>query len=259
MKTVILAGGLGVRIMEETVLKPKPMVEIGNMPILQHIMKIYDYWGHKDFVVCIGNKGYIIKEYFMNYYAHNYDVYIDFKVEDYYIMKNDQILPKVGEWKILLADTGETTQTGGRIKRLQSLGKTFMLTYGDGLTDVNINKIIDFHKSHGKIATVLAVVPQSKFGTLSFDKSGKVTDFQEKIGGTNYINGGFFVLEDKVLNYIEGDEDSLEYDILPKLVKDGQLMAYKYDGFWKCMDSLKDKEELQKMWVENNAPWKLWK
>jgi glucose-1-phosphate cytidylyltransferase len=256
MKAVILAGGFGVRIQEETVQKPKPMVEIGDMPILEHIMNIYGHWGHKEFIVCLGYKGYIIKEYFLNYYYHTHDFTVDL-----YNKIVDSLCDYVPPWRVTLADTGELTETGGRIKRILPYLKKddmFLMTYGDGLTNVNINKLIEFHNKHGKLATVLAVKAPSKFGSLQVESSGKVKDFTEKSIDGSYINGGFFVLNSEIFNYIKDDNTSWEFDSLPELVKDHELMAYKYDGFWKCMDSLKDMEELRKMWNENKAPWKIW-
>ena len=259
MKTVILAGGFGTRIREESIDKPKPMVEIGNIPILYHIMKIYRHWGHNDFVVCLGYKGQIIKEYFQDYYLNNTDV----KVEIIPPIFSNVSFEAIDEEKfqVILSDTGESTQTAGRIKRIQKYlnNERFMMTYGDGLTDANINDIIKFHEKSGTLATILAVDAPSKFGAVEVDDNGIVTQFKEKLQDGRHINGGFFVLEPEVFKYIHDDNTSWETDCLPKLVEDKQLAAYKYDGFWKCMDSIKDKEELNKMWNENRAPWKVWR
>jgi glucose-1-phosphate cytidylyltransferase len=232
------------------------MIEIGNMPILNHIMKIYSHWGWKDFIVCIGYKGQMIKDYFLNHLYYNNDFTIttaNLEVLDWFENYDD--------WTVTLVNTGEYTDTAARIKKIQkylSPNDTFLLTYGDGLTDVNINNIIDFHKRKGKIATLLAVKAQSRFGVLETDASSNVKSFGEKIKDKNFVNGGFYVLNTEIFKYIHDDNESFERDILPRLVKDKQLSAYKYDGFWKCMDSLKDKEELTQLWNSNKAPWKLW-
>jgi glucose-1-phosphate cytidylyltransferase len=232
------------------------MIEIGNMPILNHIMKIYSHWGWKDFIVCIGYKGQMIKDYFLNHLYYNNDFTIttaNLEVLDWFENYDD--------WTVTLVNTGEYTDTAARIKKIQkylSPNDTFLLTYGDGLTDVNINNIIDFHKRKGKIATLLAVKAQSRFGVLETDASSNVKSFGEKIKDKNFVNGGFYVLNTEIFKYIHDDNESFERDILPRLVKDKQLSAYKYDGFWKCMDSLKDKEELTQLWNSNKAPWKVW-
>jgi glucose-1-phosphate cytidylyltransferase len=232
------------------------MIEIGNMPILNHIMKIYSHWGWKDFIVCIGYKGQMIKDYFLNHLYYNNDFTIttaNLEVLDWFENYDD--------WTVTLVNTGEYTDTAARIKKIQkylSPNDTFLLTYGDGLTDVNINNIIDFHKRKGKIATLLAVKAQSRFGVLETDASSNVKSFGEKIQDKNFVNGGFYVLNTEIFKYIHDDNESFERDILPRLVKDKQLSAYKYDGFWKCMDSLKDKEELTQLWNSNKAPWKVW-
>ena len=255
MKVVILAGGKGLRLPEETIERPKPMVEIGPAPILWHIMKIYGHYGYNDFIICLGYKGYIIKEYFLNYYYHFHDFTVDLKKGSVRITRKQE------PWKITFVDTGEHTETGGRLKRIQKYikDKTFLMTYADGLTDANINSIVDFHNKCGTSATVLAPNSPSKFGVLKTDGSGTVIQFGEKISEGSYINGGFFVLNSKIFNYLKDDSTSWEYHILPELVQDQKLSAYKYNGFWKCMDSLKDKDELCKMWDENKAPWKVWK
>lgn len=256
MKVVILAGGLGTRLSEETDIKPKPMIEIGGKPVLWHIMKIYSHYGFNDFIVCLGYKGYIIKEYFANYFLHQSDITIDLKKNDLEIHDS-----KAEDWKITLIDTGLHTMTGGRIKRIKEhVGSgTFMLTYGDGVGDVNIMELLDFHYRHGIYATVTAVQPLGRFGALNLSPSERVLSFHEKPQGDNaWINGGFFVLEPKVFDYIEGDETIWERTPLERLADDGQLAAYKHHGFWKPMDTLRDKNELNEMWNSNNAPWKVW-
>lgn len=255
MKVVILAGGFGTRLSEETDLKPKPMVEIGGKPILWHIMKIYSAYGFNDFIICLGYKGYIIKEYFANYFLHLSDVTID--------LKNNQMevhSVKTEPWKVTLVDTGLNTMTGGRIKRIKSyIGKeTFMLTYGDGVGNINIRELLEFHKNHGKYATLTAVQPSGRFGSLDLNDS-RVKAFKEKPKGDGaWINGGFFVLEHQIFDYIEGDETVWERDPLENLAKDGKLMAYKHTNFWKPMDTLRDKKELEMLWNTGNAPWKVW-
>lgn len=256
MKVVILAGGLGTRLSEETDLKPKPMVEIGGKPIIWHIMKIYSSYGFNDFIVCLGYKGYVIKEYFANYFLHQTDVTID--------LKNNNLefhYSKAEEWKITLIDTGLNTMTGGRLKRVQKYtgDETLMLTYGDGISDININTLIEFHKQHGTVATVTAVQPLGRFGALNLDNSDNVSSFLEKPKGDGaWINGGFFVLEPAAFNYINGDETIWEREPLESLSKDGQLAAYKHFGFWKCMDTIRDKIELEDRWKKGTAKWKVW-
>ena len=255
MKVVILAGGFGKRIIEEEI-KPKPLIEIGNLPILVHIMKIYSFYGHNDFIICLGYKGYNIKEYFKNFVYHVSDFTVHLS-PDYISFHN----PLTEKWNITLADTGENTETGGRLKRIQKYigDETFMMTYGDGLARININHLINHHKYYGKYATILAVNPPSKFGAISFNKNDcRINKFQEKVSSKAFINGGFFVLEPEIFDYIEDDKTSWESDCLPKLAKDKQLFGYKHYDFWKCMDSIKDKEELCKMWNEGKAPWKIW-
>ena len=256
MKVVILAGGLGTRLSEETDLKPKPMVEIGGYPILWHIIKIYSHYGFNDFIICLGYKGYMIKEYFANYFLHNSDVSID-------LAKNKiEVINRHNEsWKITLIDTGFNTMTGGRIKRIQSYigNETFMLTYGDGVADVNIDKLVRFHKKHGKHATVTAVQPSGKFGALMIGKDDVVESFMEKPAGDgSWVNGGFFVLEPQIFDYIKGDETYWEREPLENLAKENQLVAYKHSGFWKPMDTLRDKRELEEIWNKGAAPWKIW-
>lgn len=256
MKVVILAGGFGTRLSEETDIMPKPMVEIGEHPIIWHIMKIYSHYGYNDFIIALGYKGYIVKEYFANYSLHNCDISIDLSKN-----KIDVLSSNTENWKITLVDTGINTQTGGRIKRLQHYigNETFMLTYGDGLSDININDLVKYHKKHGKYATLTAIQPAGKYGKLKLGLNDKVEEFEEKIPGDGFwVSGGFFVLEPQIFNYIKSDESAWEKDPLENLAREKQLMAYKYSGFWKCMDTLKDKRELQSMWVGGNAKWVVW-
>ena len=256
MKAIILAGGLGTRISEETNLKPKPMVEIGGKPILWHIMKIYSAHGIQDFVICCGYKGYVIKEYFANYFLHMSDVTFCMK-------KNEiQIHHKRAEpWTVTLVDTGEYTLTGGRLKRVQDyLGdKDFCFTYGDGVADIDITAEISYHKQHGKLATVTTVQTPGRYGALETDELGQVKGFTEKPRGDGgYINGGFFILSPKVLNYIEGDQTSFESGPLDRLAADGELMAFRHNGFWQAMDTLRDKNHLEELWQTGKALWKVW-
>jgi glucose-1-phosphate cytidylyltransferase len=257
MKVVILAGGLGTRLSEETEIKPKPMIEIGGKPILWHIMKIYSYYGYNDFVICLGYKGYYVKEYFAHYFLHQSDVTFDFSTNDPYTVHRHGTEP----WKVTLIDTGLATMTGGRIKRIQKYvdNNTFLLTYGDGVTDINISELVDFHKKHGKYATVTSVQPSGRFGALNLDDKSNVTSFLEKPQGDNvWINGGFFVLEPNIFGYIENDTTVWEKIPLENLAKENQLVAYKHTGFWQPMDTLRDKRELEKLWENNNAPWNKW-
>ena len=254
MKVVILAGGLGTRISEETNLKPKPMVEIGGRPLLWHIMKIYSQHGINDFIICCGYLGYIIKEYFTNYFMHMSDISIDLSTNDLTVHKKN-----AEPWKITLVDTGKETLTGGRLKRVQEYVKNddaFCLTYGDGLSSIDVSKLIKFHKSHGKNATITAVVPPGRYGALEID-GHRVTSFKEKPAG-GLINGGFFVLSPKVFQYIKGDKTSWENGPLSKLASLDQLAAYKHSGFWQPMDTLREKNLLQGLWESGNAPWKTW-
>jgi glucose-1-phosphate cytidylyltransferase len=257
MKVVLLAGGLGTRLSEETVLKPKPMVEIGGMPILWHIMKIYSSYGFNDFVICLGYKGYVIKEYFANYFLHKSDVTIDLKKNS--IEVHDS---KAEPWKITLVDTGNDSMTGGRIKRIQPYvnNEPFMLTYGDGVGNVDIKSLVEFHKNHGKLCTVTSVQPSGRFGVLNINENDEVHSFLEKPKGDgSWINGGYFVCEPTVFDYIkDGDSTVWEKDPMEKIAYDNQMNAFKHHGFWRPMDTLKDKYDLNEMWVENNAPWKLW-
>jgi len=256
MKIILLAGGMGTRISEETVVRPKPMVEIGGKPILWHIMKIYSHYGFHDFIICLGYKGYMIKEYFSNYFLHMSDVTFDMRTNS---MK---VLQQYAEpWNVTLVDTGMDTMTGGRIKRVAPyIGKEpFMLTYGDGLTDVNIAKLLEYHKSHRKLATVTATLPSGRFGALSLDSSEKVVSFQEKPAGDgSWINGGFFIFEPKVLDLIAGDDTIFEKEPLEKMARDRELVAYRHHGFWQAMDTLRDKNHLESLWQSGKAPWKVW-
>ena len=255
MKIVLLAGGLGTRLSEETSLKPKPMVEIGGMPILWHIMKIYSAQGFNEFVVCLGYKGYLIKEYFANYFLHKSDVTID--------MKNNKIEvhdSQAEPWKVTLVDTGLNSMTGGRIKRIMPHvgNETFMLTYGDGVGNINIKQLLETHKKNGKHCTVTAVQPQGRFGALEIN-GDTVKSFTEKPRGDgSWINGGFFVCEPDIFKHIENDATIWEKDPMEKLAAENQLTAYKHHEFWKPMDTLRDKHELETMWQSGNAPWKIW-
>lgn len=259
MKVVIFAGGMGTRISEESHLRPKPMIEIGGRPVLWHLMKIYEAHGFNDFIICLGYKGYMIKEYFMNYFMHNSDVTIDLKNNQIEVHKTDS-----ESFRITLVDTGLNTKTAGRLRRVKKHlnNETFMLTYGDGLTDLNLRKLLDFHKQHGKIATVTSIQPAGKFGSLDIQSGGIVSRFFEKPKGDGYwINAGFFVLEPAVFNYLDEDADGVMWEDYPleRLTSEGQLAAYKHDGFWKCMDALRDKTELEELWESGNAKWKIWK
>lgn len=257
MKVVILAGGFGTRLSEETEIKPKPMVDIGGKPILWHIMKLYSHYGFNDFIICLGYKGYYIKEYFHHYYLHQSDVTID--------LQNNNVSyhnSKAEPWKITLVDTGLNTMTGGRIKRIKEFidGDTFMLTYGDGVANVNIKDLVDFHRNSGKLATLTAVQPSGRFGALDITGDNVITSFREKPKGDgSWINGGFFVLSDKIFDYIEDDTTSIwEQKPLKKLSDSNELMAYYHRDFWLPMDTLRDKMELEKMWLNNEAKWKVW-
>jgi len=254
MKTVILCGGMGTRLREETEYKPKPMVEIGGKPILWHIMNIYRTFGYRDFTLALGYKGEMIKEYFINYYHHQSNLNIDLKTG-----KVTAESSNIKDWKIDLVDTGEKSMTGGRLGRLRNkITDTFMLTYGDGLSDVNIEELVKFHKSHKKIATVTAVRPSARFGCMNFE-GNKVADFKEKSQtGEGWVNGGFFVFEPQVFEYLKGDSTILEQDPLENLAKEGQLMAYKHQGFWHCMDTIRDRNVLEGLWQGQEAPWKIW-
>lgn len=257
MKVVILAGGLGTRLSEETVLKPKPMVEIGGMPILWHIMKIYSLHGFNDFVICLGYKGYVVKEYFANYFLHKSDVTID--------LKNNSIKVHESEaepWKITLVDTGDDSMTGGRIKRIEKYvnNETFMLTYGDGVGDINIKELVSYHKNHGKLFSVTSVQPSGRFGALDLSPENEVRSFLEKPKGDgSWINGGYMVCEPGVFDYIKGGDSTVwEQEPMQNIALSGQMKAFKHHGFWRPMDTLKDKHDLNLMWETGNSPWKLW-
>ena len=256
MKAVLLAGGLGTRISEESVLRPKPMIEVGGRPILWHIMKMYAKHGIRDFVVCLGYKSYMVKEYFANYYLHSSDVAIDTKKGTIKYLETS-----AEDWSVTLVDTGEDTMTGGRLKRVGKYltpGEPFCLTYGDGVSDVDITKLVAFHKAHGKQATVTAVMPPGRYGAL--DLTGDtVNRFIEKPQGDNgMINGGFFVLQPEVLERIEGDSVSWEHEPLESLARDQELIAFRHLGFWQPMDTLRDKNHLEQLWQTGKAPWKMW-
>jgi glucose-1-phosphate cytidylyltransferase len=258
VKVVILAGGFGTRISEESTVKPKPMVEIGNMPIIWHIMKIYSSHGINNFIICCGYKGYLIKEYFGNYYKQMSDVTFDLKENSMTIHKS-----MVEPWKVTLVDTGQESLTGGRLKRVKDYldDETFCLTYGDGVADINLTKLIEFHRQHKVLATLTAVQPPGRYGSFHFDKDKtKISSFYEKPSGDGaWINGGFFVLEPAVLNYIENDRTTWEREPLEKLAQEGKLAAFKHTGFWQAMDTLRDKMVLEEIWQKGNAPWKIWK
>jgi glucose-1-phosphate cytidylyltransferase len=258
MKVVILAGGLGTRLMEETESRPKPMVEIGGKPILWHIMKLYEHYGFNDFVLCLGYKATQIKEYFFNYYLHNSDLTIEVdnnNIEVHY--------SNTESFKVTLIDTGLNTNTAGRIKRIQKyiLDSTFMLTYGDGVSDVNLNKLIEFHRKSGKIATLTSIQMPGRFGNIETNENGIVEKFQEKPQGDGiWINGGFFVLEPEIFKYLEGEMDTIQWEKGPliEIANDGQLASYQHNGFWKCMDAIRDRVELEELWNNNKAKWKVW-
>jgi glucose-1-phosphate cytidylyltransferase len=257
MKVVILAGGLGTRLSEETAIRPKPMVEIGGKPILWHIMKTYYAHGIREFIICCGYKGYVIKEYFANYLLHASDVTFRTKKNEMHIHQNG-----AEDWVVTLIDTGDSTMTGGRIKRVKNYinNETFCLTYGDGVSDINISKLIEFHRKHGTLGTLTAVQPPGRFGAFSLaNDETKIDHFREKPRGDNaWINGGFFVLEANVIDYIKNDSTVWEDEPIERLASDGQLSAYRHHGFWHPMDTLRDKNRLENLWESNNAPWKVW-
>jgi len=255
MKAVILAGGLGTRISEETLIKPKPLIEIGGMPILWHIMKIYSSYGINEFVICCGYKGYMIKEYFSNYFLHTSDITFD--------LSNNkmEVHNKFAEpWKVTMIDTGLETMTGGRLKRVKNFvsDESFCFTYGDGISDIDISKLVEFHKNSKTIATVTAVQPPGRFGTLDIDENNLTSFVEKPVGDGNWINGGFFVLEPSVFDYLEDDLTIWERQPLEKLAKENQLSAYKHTGFWQPADTLRDKTYLDELWKSNNPPWKIW-
>lgn len=258
MKVVILAGGLGTRISEESHLKPKPMIGIGDSPILWHILKIYSHFGFNDFIICCGYKGYVIKEYFADYYLHRSDITFDFSQNNEMTIHSNVAEP----WRVTVVDTGLNAQTGARVKRIQKyIGcNPFLLTYGDGLADLDMNKLLEFHKCHGKIATITAIQPGGRFGVLDIGENLSVNQFTEKAkedGG--WINGGFMVFEPEVFDYLDASDNCiLERKPLEKLAADGQLAAFKHEGFWQCMDTARDKSHLEGLWNIGEAPWKVW-
>ncbi|ACD94508.1 glucose-1-phosphate cytidylyltransferase [Trichlorobacter lovleyi] len=257
MKVVILAGGFGTRISEESHLKPKPMIEIGERPILWHIMKTYSHYGFNDFIICLGYKGYCIKEYFAHYFLHESDVTFDFTNENQRIIHNHSAEP----WRVTLVNTGIETMTGGRVKRISRYigDEPFMLTYGDGVADISIDNLVEYHKKHGKLATVSSIQPAGRFGALDLDADNLIHGFKEKPKGDGaWINGGFFVMQPEVFRYIDGDTTVLEREPLERLAHDGQLVAYKHTGFWQPMDSMRDKNQLEELWKTGSAPWKVW-
>jgi glucose-1-phosphate cytidylyltransferase len=256
MKVVILAGGLGTRLSEETTIKPKPMVEIGGMPILWHLMKIYSFYGFNEFIICLGYKGYYIKEFFSNYFLHKSDVTIDLLENKIEVHRN------LSEpWKVTLIDTGFNTMTGGRILRIKDFVKNepFMVTYGDGVSNLDLKKLLDFHQSKKTIATLTAAMPTGRFGALKIDNNNTVTEFTEKPSGDgSWVNAGFFVLEPQIFNYLENDSTIFEKNPLESLTKENQLSAFRHNGFWMPMDKLSDKKILQEMWDSDKALWKIW-
>ncbi|HEV3223245.1 MAG TPA: glucose-1-phosphate cytidylyltransferase [Puia sp.] len=258
MKVVIFAGGLGTRLSEETDIRPKPMVEIGGKPILWHIMKSYSHYGFNEFIICLGYKGFYIKEYFMDYYMHNSDMTIELESN-----KVNIHFTQTESFKVTLVDTGLETKTAGRLRRIHNYvgNEPFMLTYGDGVCDIDISELVKFHKKHGKIATVSAVQPEARFGSMELRSGNEVSIFKEKpLGDGQWINGGYFVLSSGVFDYLgdQSDNTMWEDEPLEKLSKDGQLMAYKHSGFWKCMDAMRDKIELENLWNNQEAKWKVW-
>lgn len=257
MKVVILAGGFGTRISEESHLKPKPMIEIGEQPILWHIMKEYSHYGYNEFIICLGYKQYVIKEYFADYFLHTSDVTFDLSNNEMTVHNNAS-----EPWKVTLVDTGLKTMTGGRIKRVKDYigDETFMLTYGDGVSDVDINKLVEYHKSHGKIATMTAIGLDQRFGVLDIGEDGQtVKAFREKTKSDgSIINGGYMVLEPQIIDYIDDDTTVFEKKPLETVAAMGELMAYNHKGFWHCMDTQRDKMKLEEMWASGNAPWKVW-
>ena len=256
MKVVILAGGRGTRIQEESLVKPKPLIEIGSKPVIWHIMKTYSHYGYKEFVICCGYKGYLIKEYFANFSLHNSDVTIDIKKNEIKVHKNNN-----EDWKITLIDTGDDSFTGGRILRIKDfVDEEFLLTYGDGVSDVNINELVEHHKTNKKIATMTIVQPQGRFGVVEFNtENNLIENFSEKLKGDGaWINGGFFVLNKKIFKYLKDDFTIWEKEPLENLSKENQLVSFKHDGFWYPMDTMRDKVYLENLWDKNKAPWKIW-
>lgn len=258
MKVIILAGGFGTRISEESQFKPKPMIELGGKPILWHIMKLYSHYGFKEFIICAGYKQHVVKEYFANYFLHTSDITYDFTNG-----RSEEIVhhSKVEPWKVTVADTGLNTMTGGRVKRIQEYigNEPFMLTYGDGVCDVDIGELVKFHVAHGKVATLTTVIQKQQKGILDIDAAGSVKSFREKkVGDGAAINAGFMVLQPEIFNYLEGDQTILEREPLERLVIEGQLMSYRHTGFWQCMDNVRERELLEKLWNGGQAPWKVW-
>jgi len=257
MKVVLLAGGFGTRISEESYLKPKPMIEIGGKPILWHIMKLYSHYGYNEFVVCCGYKQHVIKEWFADYYLHNSDITFDFTDGNKMTIHNNVAEP----WKVTLVDTGLNTMTGGRVKAIQEYvgDESFLLTYGDGVSDVRIDELVAYHKSHGKMVTLTTVNVGQKFGVLDINKDNRIDSFREKSDNDGaLINAGFMVCNSDLFDYIDGPTIVLEKEPLERTAKEGELMAFKHDGFWKCMDTQRDKVQLEEMWESGNAPWKVW-
>ena len=257
MKVVILVGGYGTRISEESQFRPKPMIEVGGMPILWHIMKEYSYFGHNEFILCAGYMQHVIKEWFANYFLFTSDVTFDLSDGNRMIVHNQHAEP----WRVTVVDTGLHTMTGGRVKRIEEYiaGEPFMLTYGDGVCDVEIDKLVEFHKNHGKTATLTTVIQKQQKGILDIDTMGAVKSFREKQSNDgSAINAGFMVFQPEIFHYLENDSTVLEHEPLEKLVADGQLMSYRHTGFWQCMDSLREKTELENMWSSGSAPWKVW-
>lgn len=258
MKVVIFAGGMGTRISEESHLRPKPMIEIGGKPILWHIMKIYSHYGFNDFIICLGYKGYMIKEYFINYFLYNSDLTIDIKSNKIDIHSSTK-----ESFKVTLVDTGVETNTAGRLKKIEPYVKneTFMLTYGDGVADINIITLLEYHRMHGKYATLTAIQPPGRFGNLKIGNNNTINNFQEKpVGDGDWINGGFFVLEPQIFKYLTDNMDDIQWEKKPliDIANDGQLVAYKHNGFWKCMDAIRDKIELEELWASGDAKWNIW-
>lgn len=257
MKVVILAGGFGTRISEESIYKPKPMVEIGGMPILWHVMKLFSHYGFREFVICAGYKQQLIKEYFADYFLHMSDVTFDFANDGEMIIHHHS----AELWKVTIVDTGLYTMTGGRVKRVKDYldNEPFFLTYGDGVSDINISKELEFHKKHGCLVTMSAFNAEQRFGVLDIDEEGYIEEFREKTQGDgNMINIGYMIVQPEFINYIDGDSTVLEKTPLEKAAKNHQLVAFKHEGFWQCMDTVREKEQLEKMWATNNAPWKVW-
>jgi glucose-1-phosphate cytidylyltransferase len=258
MKVVLLAGGFGTRISEESQFKPKPMIEIGGMPILWHIMKLYSYYGFNEFVICAGYKQHVIKEWFADYFLHTSDITFDFTKDDAIIVHNKH----AEQWRVTVVDTGLNTMTGGRLKRVKEFigEESFFMTYGDGVSNVDIPATLEYHRGHGKLATMTAIKPDSRFGVLDLTEANGVRAFREKNElDSGWINAGFMVLDPKVLDYVTDDTIMFEREPLEQIAEEGQLMCYKHEGFWQCMDTFRDKERLERLWIDGKAPWKVWK